>query len=96
MLEHAVIADVWEKSRRYCGDVPCSERYFTSTATLNRMRTGTLQPVEADQSVSDVGSPVKIEDRTSSSVLDGLQARNEDIRESEQDAVATVESHKDQ
>jgi hypothetical protein len=27
-LERAVVADVWMKvDRRYCGDVPCSERY---------------------------------------------------------------------
>jgi hypothetical protein len=56
---------------------------------------GHLWPVEADQSVGDVGSPAKIEDQTSSSILDGLQVTNEDIRESEQDAVAIVEPRKD-
>jgi hypothetical protein len=35
-----------------------------------------LPPVETDQGVGDVGSPTKIEDHTSSSILDGLQARN--------------------
>jgi hypothetical protein len=49
----------------------------------------------ADQGVGDMGSPTKIEDHTSSSILDGLQARNEYIRESKQDAVAVVEPHKD-
>jgi hypothetical protein len=47
--------------------------------------------VEADQGVGDVGSPTKIEDHTSSSILDGLQAKNEDIHEYQQEAVAVVE-----
>jgi hypothetical protein len=42
-----------------------------------------------------MGSPTKIEDHTSSSILDGLQAKNEGIRESEQDAVAVVEPPED-
>jgi hypothetical protein len=91
-----VVAHVRVKVQRYCGDVPCSERN-TSTATLKRMRSGTCSQwsVEADQDIGDMGSPAKIEDHTSSSILDRLQARIEDIRESEQDAVAVVEPRKD-
>jgi hypothetical protein len=78
-LERAVIADVWMKVRLYCDDVPCIERY-TSTVTLKRMRSGTCSwPVKADQDVGDVGSPTKSEDHTSSSILEGLRARNDDI-----------------
>jgi creatinine amidohydrolase/Fe(II)-dependent formamide hydrolase-like protein len=94
-LERAAIADVWVKVRRYCGDVPCSERY-TSACDFEADALRHLQPVEVDQRSGDVGSPAKIEDHTVSSILDGLQARNEDIRESEQDAVAIVEPRKDQ
>jgi predicted RNase H-like nuclease len=54
-----------------------------------------LQPVEADQGVVDVDSPTQIENHTSSRILDGLQARNEDIWEFEQDTVAAVEPRKD-
>jgi hypothetical protein len=54
-----------------------------------------LQPVEADQGVGDVSNATKIEDHTSNSILDEPQARNDDIRESDQDAVAVVEPHKD-
>jgi hypothetical protein len=51
--------------------------------------------VKADQDVGDMGSPTKSEDHTSSSILEGLQARSDDIRASEQDAVAVVEPRKD-
>jgi hypothetical protein len=51
--------------------------------------------VKADQDAGDVGSPTKSEDHTSSSILEGLQARNDDIRASEQDAVAVVKPRKD-
>jgi hypothetical protein len=54
-----------------------------------------LQSVKADRGGGAVGSPTNIEDDTNSSILDRLQARNEDIPESEQDAVAVIKPRKD-
>jgi hypothetical protein len=88
MLKRALIADGWVKDLRWYPLQRAIYKHHDFETDALRY----LQPVEAHQDVSDMDSLTKIEDHTSSSILDALQARNEDIRESEQDAVAVVES----